>query len=887
MATDISSLLGKVENGGQSEAGRVSAREFNTLVTAVMESQNPIKTVILNGVPKTPDASGNVELTVAVEVPTKTSQLTNDSGFLTEHQDISGKLDKTEASNIYQLKGDYATNESLNTIGVKSEEALSNSEQAVDTANVAKNAVATLEGLANSTTAMETLAGQVVQIEENKKDIFFLKGAYQKEIADSIVWTKGVWNYTNNSGGGAAFMKETYRYSNKIDISNYDEVMLSGLWYGGSSSTNDNRMATVSFFGDGEPIGWRDESNGSIINIYRADYAQYNKLEIVVNAFQSEETYIPSVKVSAEGNAVLKEEFSQLKEKVNTNELAIFNLVGNEFDLSQSLQWKGGFINIDGTITTAGANATVYRHTYVDVRNYDIVTYSGLIQGNYQTVNNRAINVVADGVIVENIPATSGEIICSDYDFNESLVLAISARTDTEVTIVGVVTRKIPTIEESNELKEQVSANENGIEALKITIEGVNDKEIADTITWAKGAWSFTNNSGPGSSYMQGTFRYSNKIDISNYDSAILSGLANGGPMSNAENRWPTISIFGDGEPIAYQQVSDGNTFVIYRSDYKQYEKLEIIILAYQSEETHIPSIKVTKKGIAEGGEAVAKRIVLCGDSLTGNDSALLTYEFKSIAKSQGYEIVRNSMGGENIIGNLTRNGGIGIRVTQEFTIPESGSVNIFIESAWMKSDGAYAQNPYNSLSNRNVIIMGIEGKLTRVSTTEYTFTRNVSGHEMKVGVGVIFWDEALWDCKDYPHVWFTGQNGGYENEADWADMINSAARNFGENFIVCSTALSGTTNELVRQATKTFGDKYINLRAYTQGQAVYDGQRYGLIDSSYTAADYEALFWPGSDKVHQNNLLSYIWAVLMWNTLLDLGYVEGERIDTGEYYLE
>lgn len=63
------------------------------------------------------------------------------------------------------------------------------------------------------------------------------------------------------------------------------------------------------------------------------------------------------------------------------------------------------------------------------------------------------------------------------------------------------------------------------------------------------------------------------------------------------------------------------------------------------------------------------------------------------------------------------------------------------------------------------------------------------------------------------------------------------------------------------------------------------DGQRFGLIDSSALASDYGSLFWPGTDKVHQNNLLSYMWAVLMWNTLLDLGYVEGNRINTGDYY--
>lgn len=49
------------------------------------------------------------------EVPTKTSQLTNDSGFLTQHQSLSGyaktanHYTKTESDGKYQPKGDYLT----------------------------------------------------------------------------------------------------------------------------------------------------------------------------------------------------------------------------------------------------------------------------------------------------------------------------------------------------------------------------------------------------------------------------------------------------------------------------------------------------------------------------------------------------------------------------------------------------------------------------------------------------------------------------------------------------------------------------------------------------------------------------------------------------------
>lgn len=56
-------------------------------------------------------------------IPTKTSQLTNDSGFLTSHQDISGKLDKTgDGANVTATftqassRANIATGEKLSTM---------------------------------------------------------------------------------------------------------------------------------------------------------------------------------------------------------------------------------------------------------------------------------------------------------------------------------------------------------------------------------------------------------------------------------------------------------------------------------------------------------------------------------------------------------------------------------------------------------------------------------------------------------------------------------------------------------------------------------------------------------------------------------------------------
>lgn len=57
------------------------------------------------------------ELYTAISgIPTKTSQLTNDSGFLTQHQDISGKVDKVDGKGL--STNDYTTAEKTKLAGI-------------------------------------------------------------------------------------------------------------------------------------------------------------------------------------------------------------------------------------------------------------------------------------------------------------------------------------------------------------------------------------------------------------------------------------------------------------------------------------------------------------------------------------------------------------------------------------------------------------------------------------------------------------------------------------------------------------------------------------------------------------------------------------------------
>jgi len=62
--TNINDLLNKIENEGKTPSGRVSAEEFNRLVTAVGENQGAVHKVTIDNVEFTPDDDGNVTLVI-------------------------------------------------------------------------------------------------------------------------------------------------------------------------------------------------------------------------------------------------------------------------------------------------------------------------------------------------------------------------------------------------------------------------------------------------------------------------------------------------------------------------------------------------------------------------------------------------------------------------------------------------------------------------------------------------------------------------------------------------------------------------------------------------------------------------------------------------------
>lgn len=766
------------------------------------------------------------------------------------------------------------------------------------------------------------------------------------------------------------------------------------------------------------------------VEVARATNAENNLRETINNITEVNENATSANIVTIEtipntSSSNVQQALNELYElKANTTEIARLDEADNEIkeeletltgidnkDIADTLVWIKK-IWLTGTNQPNGAEGSYstqrkFWYTRIDVSNYDVITCKSFIDGTPFSTNKDildGINIYGDGTLIKGIRNAAVETVINKSDYSQysklELVLQDYSSSDDEfipTTTPSVIVYKASSVaskEEVKVLEEKVNSNSSKINDLNSLITGINNKDITDTLVWKKARWVTGTNqpNGKEQSYSSVQKFWYTRIDVSNYDVITCNSFVDGTNISTNTDVLDGISIYGDGTLIKGIRNASGET-IINRSDYPEYYKLELVLQAESSSDDEFigaasPSLVVYKAGISQE-KPKPKRIVLVGDSLCGNNSALIIKQFNSLAAFTKYELVQRCQGGEMTIGNLTRAGGIGIRVKAEFTIPTSGPVNCALESAWIKSTGVYQTTPYNSISNGQnvqVVINGIRGKLAKsdinavgvafytssgdfissltnsgtfdipsnatqysftinepatgvphitingdavedlsskatrsgyinntgifvssesfkcsellpisqgeiyidslATSTGYVFTRLEEGEETKIGVGNVFFDAALYDDKDYPHIWFTGQNGGYETDEDWANMVSSAANNFSEKYIVCSTALALTTDKLIYQANKCFGARYLNLRAYTQGQAVYDGQKLGIIDVQYSASDYETLFWPGSDKVHQNNILSYIWAVKMWNQLLELGYVEGKRIETGEYYV-
>ena len=840
------------------------------------------------------------------------------------------------------------------------------------------------------------------KISELKEENFYLKfqmnGADNEELINKeTVWNDGAWDWTTNAPGGNSVIKQENHYTKLSNVGIYDKLDFSGL---SEKVDSDTIYPSISIYNGEEQIEYIRGTSGTI---YMNKYPNRDNINIYVLA---QKTGSPSIIVSGEAKLVNKEDIVPIQNSINKLEGLDEDVIGTL--IWNKKRWETGTNQPNGGELGYNAVQKIW-YARIDISNYDSVVCKGLLNGSSISTSSSTLNgicVYGDNTLVKEIRDASGENVIKKTEYSQysklELILQCKSTSDDKFiaaenpSVSLIIDSLVASKEDFDKLSKSVENNTAEIDKINLSIYGIDNVDIFDSFIWNKRRWLTGTNQPNGTTQGYNSIQKlwsTDKLDVSNYDTITIKGLPNNSSISTNANKLPVYALYGDEELISESVTGANGPIVINKTDYSQYSKLELILQANStSDDEFIPATElnviVFKAGTSQE-KPKPKRVVIVGDSLCGNNNSLVIKQLNSIFKVTGYELIQRCQGGEKTIGNLTRAGGIGIRVKADFTIPSSGSVNCALESSWIKSDGTYQDTPYNTITdgqNVQVVINGIRGKLAKsqidavgiafytstgtfissltdsgtfdipsnatqyaftindpatgephitingdsveslsskatragyinnkgvfissegfkcsellpisqgkiyidslATSTGYVFTRLEDGEETKIGVGNVFFDAALYDDRDYPHIWFTGQNYGYESEEDWANMVRSSANNFSEKYIVCSTPLTLTTDKLIYQANKCFGARYLNLRAYTQGQAVYDGQKLGIIEAQYTASDYETLFWPGSDKIHQNNLLSYIWAVKMWNTLLELGYVEGERINSGDYYL-
>lgn len=167
---------------------------------------------------------GNVNITPA-NIGLGNVNNTADSDKSVMYATSSGSSIKaTQDANGNVITETYATKTEVSNAETSSEDALNIANEAKTVAITAKNAVATLEGLANTTTAQEILAAQVVQIEENKQNIKNI----QMDINDIVANKEYVPTQTSYRPSIGAVLKAGETYTVEIEY-NSPTGKLAGL----------------------------------------------------------------------------------------------------------------------------------------------------------------------------------------------------------------------------------------------------------------------------------------------------------------------------------------------------------------------------------------------------------------------------------------------------------------------------------------------------------------------------------------------------------------------------------------------------------------------------------------------------------------------------------
>lgn len=218
---------------------------------------------------------------------------------------------------------------------------------------------------------------------------------------------------------------------------------------------------------------------------------------------------------------------------------------------------------------------------------------------------------------------------------------------------------------------------------------------------------------------------------------------------------------------------------------------------------------------------------VAWGDSLTaGAGGEGITYPnvLQGLIKKNIYSIpiVNMGVGGENTKTIIGRAGSVPFEV-DKFTIPEDKSkVKISMHS----SDGSVVAPLRQGDGGINpVTIAGVEGNITIEQESSiskdfrYYFQRTKTGETVYVKDDTTIMTDSQPKYENYIPIVFMGQNGGYLNNQDLINQINSILEmdKANDKYLVLGLTTGDKDNrkDIDESMEKEYGDRYLNLREY------------------------------------------------------------------------
>ena len=579
------------------------------------------------------------------------------------------------------------------------------SETAIKEATTAKNAVKTLEGLANSTEAMETLAGQVVQIEENKNDI--------SEIQRTDTPFASNATFFRNTGGAGLAKDEAYQmfkgfFLNKED--NADNWYIRGVDSKTISIANEAKTILLSFpFYNPNGLNYITLADGDyagsilIVDMSYRKTTNYGNRNYPEGAFDTEQIRY--------GNAVVNAyRMKDLKDV--PQDIEYLKTVKNPLPM---LTQRGGLI-LEGNVSGGSSTSSV--------DTYDLTDMEGQIVAVKLTTPNGGSG---QQICAYNILGEADELLL------EKVVGRNSTKIDDKVEVLSgykkiqICYSKSLTPECYNKLLTNPSDILKKMDKEEYAKHIEDYKDLSDEVRFRTDTTieSITNNailtaSGKAGSSGHQIFSF----DVATATKARIKVEV--GYIGADKIAYAILDIYGN---RIYQSPTISNN-TVYQYEIEIMEGADKLLVTSQKttpsivEVLYRENLQEAVKEIKDYLTPLPTSVTFIGDSTGGgiNKPFLINY-----FKGNGMKFYQENRGGEQTNAMGAYQGSMPILISEALTIPASGSVEFTPVSSLMKPNGLMANyqtfGQFDSIHDRiginPVTIKGVKGTISSSNTID------------------------------------------------------------------------------------------------------------------------------------------------------------------------